>query len=125
MFAYAALQELGERAASAIPELVAFAKRARDPRPGLTIIRPHDAISILGHMGRPGRDAYLSLLQDKDAQVRMLALDQISSFSLNFYMDQSLQAEVYRCLLDPDAHVRTTATNVVDRQKQRFRTLSF
>src|ERR1051325_11479933 len=71
--AIGALQDLGERATPAIPQLLACVTRPPDIQ---NLDRPRTAIMLLGGMGTPGTAAYLSLVTNKDARVRALAIAQ-------------------------------------------------
>src|SRR4051812_40952805 len=71
--AYHALTQLGELGASAIPQFLVYATRPPPPLPCSAVKSPTFAIKALGMMGRPGMAAYLSLVTNEEARVRVLA----------------------------------------------------
>jgi hypothetical protein len=114
LFSYLALTELGERAAPAIPKLLTYAKRPPDPQQPSSMSEPRTTIMLLGYMGRPGVDAYLSLVTYQDARMRAFAIGQAATFYRNFYLDPEVATEFKRrSLEDPDFEVRVAGTNAL------------
>jgi hypothetical protein len=114
LFSYLALMELGERAAPAIPKLLAYAKRAPDPQQPSSMSESQTTVVLLGYMGRPGMVAYLSLVTNQDARMRAFAIGQAATFYRNFYLDPEVATEFKRrSLEDPDLGVRVAATNAL------------
>jgi hypothetical protein len=112
-YAFHALAQLGEGGAPAIPQLLAYATRPPGTLPSLAVKSPVFAINAFRTMGRPGMTAYLSLVTNRDARVRALAIEQSPRFSRHFYLFPKQTAQFQKCLDDPDYHVRVAATNVL------------
>jgi hypothetical protein len=110
-YAHFALAQLGERAAPAIPQFLAFVTNS-PPRLSKAAVLPSDgsaAVEGLANIGPPALPAYLSLLTNADPQVRAFAIGQ----SERFHINNSVISQLRSSLEDPDGRVRLSATNAL------------
>ena len=70
-------------------------------------------MAALGGMGRPGMAAYLSLVTNEDARVRVFAIEQRLIFARTLPLDLELAGQFRKSEEDPDYQVRVAATNAL------------
>jgi hypothetical protein len=103
------LQQLGERAAPAIPQLVAYCTNGADGNSRSRRVA-FSSMSLLKTMGQPGASAILSLMTNENPKVRGLAIMQAMNWS-----EPTVIAQMKRSIADVDPWVREVATNATAR----------
>jgi HEAT repeat protein len=122
-YAHFALAQLGERAAPAIPQFLAFVTNS-PPRLSKVAVLPSDgsaAVEGLANIGPIALPAYMSLLTNADPQVRAFAIAQ----SQRFHINNSVILQLKNSLEDPDGRVRVSATNALRLYDQNIGRPSF
>jgi HEAT repeat protein len=102
-----ALEQLGDRAAPAIPQLVACATNAADGTPRSRHVAL-TSITILKYTGPAGVPAILSLLTNENHSVRAYAI-----LAAKESKDPLITAQIKKSTEDRDAAVRRMATNAL------------
>ncbi|HUR47679.1 MAG TPA: hypothetical protein VMZ27_17480, partial [Candidatus Saccharimonadales bacterium] len=106
-----ALCRLAERADVAIPQLIRYATNfTAKPMIAYTLqTQPKIMFSIVGRMGPRAGPAFTALLNNSDARIRLLAIENCEYFLEN----KSVVAEIFKVQNDQDPKVREAAASAI------------
>jgi hypothetical protein len=104
--AYLALIHLDEKAAPAIPTLLAYATNFGRKAKWLPS-KPENAVYALSMIGRPAVPAIISMMTNKNVNIRLFVMRQARIL----HNDPEIVAQFRRALRDPVPEVRIAATN--------------